>query len=896
MTVTMNTREHLASVANDVLPVFESIATKARSELARSMNHTSDTLACPTASAMSNLHRIGQTVQGSYAVLGYEPAIARVTVVNDKREQVIYYICRTIPMTGVPNLASYRAPVGRLASLDIGDELMLPNGRVLEVVDRTTLQPSQLASGWDSIDSVYESEIVGPLTVESLRALLESGDATPELVDLVGQLLSEETARANIVSGIRRKVITKMGLKDQPILDRFQDEVFRLPLATRLVLLGPPGTGKTTTLIRRLGQKLDIDYLDDDDRNLLKIIGSGNDTHHAKSWLMFTPNELLKQYLKEAFSREGVPASDQRIRTWSETRRELGRSVFGVLKTATGRGTYVLKDQLGCLLEGTQTEAIHWFEDFDKWQRHAFIIELEVAAKFLKDCRLKTALGIADAILPALEDVKKSGIGAMLSQLISELAAIQSFHGSLRAASDEKIKLALNQELQKNKAFLDELTQVLVALQQSQATDVDDLDEVDLDDDDAHVLVKTDRAAALNAYMQAVRSQAKAVATKRVIPKNSRNGKIIEWLGPRILSNQVLQDVGQSLQIQASARQFLNPVRRYVDGIHRRYRAFRKLRQSEGRWYTKEHFDGKEISPLELDIILLSILRAIGSLITRPNVLRDIENHEWASLKPMVGQFRNQILVDEATDFSPIQLACMGALSHPRLKSFFACGDFNQRLTTWGTRSAQELKWVFPDFEVKEVAVAYRQSRQLNELARAMIKAMGGSEQTSSLPAHVDSEGLAPTLLECASAADVIAWLADRIREIERFVGQLPSIAIFVSTENQVSYIAESLNEALAEHNIQVIACRAGQTVGHETNVRVFDIQHIKGLEFEAVFFVGIDKLASLEPELFDKYLYVGITRAATYLGITCEGVLPSSIEGLRNHFGKNWQTPGTEQ
>ena len=177
-----------------------------------------------------------------------------------------------------------------------------------------------------------------------------------------------------------------------------------------------------------------------------------------------------------------------------------------------------------------------------------------------------------------------------------------------------------------------------------------------------------------------------------------------------------------------------------------------------------------------------------------------------------------------------------------------------------------------------------------------MIKAMGGSEQTSSLPAHVDSEGLAPTLLECASAADVIAWLADRIREIERFVGQLPSIAIFVSTENQVSYIAESLNEALAEHNIQVIACRAGQTVGHETNVRVFDIQHIKGLEFEAVFFVGIDKLASLEPELFDKYLYVGITRAATYLGITCEGVLPSSIEGLRNHFGKNWQTPGTEQ
>lgn len=39
--------------------------------------------------------------------------------------------------------------------------------------------------------------------------------------------------------------------------------------------------------------------------------------------------------------------------------------------------------------------------------------------------------------------------------------------------------------------------------------------------------------------------------------------------------------------------------------------------------------------------------------------------------------------------------------------------------------------------------------------------------------------------------------------------------------------------------------------------MRVFDIQHIKGMEFEAVFFVSIDQLATLHPALFDKYLYV---------------------------------------
>ena len=71
--------------------------------------------------------------------------------------------------------------------------------------------------------------------------------------------------------------------------------------------------------------------------------------------------------------------------------------------------------------------------------------------------------------------------------------------------------------------------------------------------------------------------------------------------------------------------------------------------------------------------------------------------------------------------------------------------------------------------------------------------------------------------------------------------------------------------------------------------MRVFDIQHIKGLEFEAVFFIGIDQLAEQTPTLFDKYLYVGTTRTASYLGISCEGALPQAIDSLREHFTDHW-------
>lgn len=138
--------------------------------------------------------------------------------------------------------------------------------------------------------------------------------------------------------------------------------------------------------------------------------------------------------------------------------------------------------------------------------------------------------------------------------------------------------------------------------------------------------------------------------------------------------------------------------------------------------------------------------------------------------------------------------------------------------------------------------------------------------------------------------------LADRIREIERFVGQLPSTAIFVNSDDDVAPVAKALNVALAEHSIQVIACREGQAVGQESIVRMCDIQYIKGLEFEAVFFIGIDQLAAMHPALFDKYLYVGTTRAATYLGVTCDGALPSSLESLRAHFDQDSQANAINQ
>ena len=83
------------------------------------------------------------------------------------------------------------------------------------------------------------------------------------------------------------------------------------------------------------------------------------------------------------------------------------------------------------------------------------------------------------------------------------------------------------------------------------------------------------------------------------------------------------------------------------------------------------------------------------------------------------------------------------------------------------------------------------------------------------------------------------------------------------------------------EYSIDVEPCKLGKILGTGSNIRIFSIEFIKGLEFEGVFYIDIDRSYEEHPELIDKYLYVGLTRATTFLGLTYSDKLPDKFKFL---------------
>lgn len=190
-----------------------------------------------------------------------------------------------------------------------------------------------------------------------------------------------------------------------------------------------------------MGQKLDPHGLSDDEQSL--IDASPSPLPHGQSWIMFTPTDLLGQYLKEAFSRNNVPAPDLRIKTWIGHRKELARNHLSILRTANGGGPFILKDSAATITPDAVQSPIEWFEQFQTKQNSDFWSGLEGAAAISSSATDAEIAKLGDRLRAAVQSAQTTSAASGIYALVSLSEDVRRVLGRVRADVDGVLKTAL---------------------------------------------------------------------------------------------------------------------------------------------------------------------------------------------------------------------------------------------------------------------------------------------------------------------------------------------------------------------------------------------------------------------------------------------------------------------
>ena len=212
-------------------------------------------------------------------------------------------------------------------------------------------------------------------------------------------------------------------------------------------------------------------------------------------------------------------------------------------------------------------------------------------------------------------------------------------------------------------------------------------------------------------------------------------------------------------------------------------------------------------------------------------------------------------------------------------------GDLMQRVAPRGLQTWDQLEGIIPKVNVRELKTTYRQSSRLLEIARDLSRSATGEQPALESGYRSREDMPAPLLLQHEDDLERHGdWIVERILEIYAVDNSLPSIAVCVPSEGEIDQAFGLIAGRLNEHGIQAEKCPEGK-IGDGQRVRVFSVDYLKGLEFEGVFLLDIDRIEAERPDLVDKFLYVAITRAALFLGVTTRNRLPQCLLSVEEAF-----------
>lgn len=765
----------------------------------------------------------GAAILPTQLALQKEPFVAAVHARHEKDGEEILLICRHFtpnnlrPVTKNADFVSYLSPYGRIVATKPGEthrfEVALQGDRVLrhqsELIWKDEFQPKLLPEGPDAMNNRMEW-VGGSLAAASLRELIKGK--------------SQESAERT------RQV--KVELPAQAILDEVQDRIFRLPLNHRVLIFGSPGTGKTTVLLKRLSQKTKQEFLSEQEKALFR---SGDWTE--QDWLLFTPSDLLKGYLKEALAKELLPAGDDHLKVYWTFRKEVLREL-GVLKVGNQGVFRVLSAETQLLKRHTPAEYGSLTGAFGAYLNTR-----------IRDHFRERVQDFNNAVRSALAQLSNEGQDlvdkafAKLTELTDDAGALSTAQETARAARDA------------NKAVrgLLDLFRAAGALQED-----------------------ADSAGFVQIYLHHKRLadlQNQVTATIRNVADGPDFRRI------RGLTSSLVEEL-ERLHNSLSLRQI-------IELAPRSYARFRNEDNHRERYFSENAKTELGVSPgisePEQDVIFFHLLEWVREVMPElPKDRSGVPN----SICSVLDRMKTNVCIDEASDFSPLEIACMERFAHPRRGGVTLSGDLMQRVTKDGLKSWDELSELSPPFELCELTVSYRQSERLFRIAKDLYAHVNQVVPPFRSAYQRRDTDPPPLAFKSGKSKSAARWLADRVFEIFELCGStLPTIAMLTPTREDVKTLENELAPLLAESGIEVDAAADGNYLGDAARVRIFPVERIKGLEFEAVFYVGIDRMAAIHKDLIDKYFYVGLSRARSLLGVTFETRFPQRLECTRDHF-----------
>lgn len=679
-----------------------------------------------------------------------------------------------------------------------------------------------------------------------------------------------------------------------------------------VVIQGGPGTGKTTTMIHRLAYLTDIYAIDEDEKNKLnkykitsiqrKQLREAIKNH--RDWLFFSPSQLLKDYLADAMTKEGLTHVSEKVWNWMDFCRITLQEDYNLLETSYSKAPFKV-----CY----STETL-FYQGFDVVKEFTdfYLEQWRSVNNELPPINTEGTIHEWTAIAQNIKKRFDQATDFNLNHFVILFNSLESVYGNdCKKLLSERYVL-VNEVTEKICTLIDDNKKIEKELKELFDLTSDDIADDDNEDYDFNDFNDTENTGKTGFIRSAINKVIKPILGSK--PKGyEMAGAIQKWLKAycytiankdkklsveQTLISEILipiidnrfeaeiHKIGELMLFEQYA-QYTRGVRAIMlNGISARYKKFRAyLNKSKVEGCNLQllrdlmmNKQGRELHFQEQSLLLGFINTLVKQIRVTTN--NNINHIYWDAYnevsRPIIG-------IDEATDFSICEIYAMQSLLKIEFNSLTLCGDRMQRITDCGIKSWEELESVIPNPVPFEMVKSYRQSTKVLAVAKQLcIDTLG---ETPKYKAYMTSKKVpAPLFFVGEDELLKIGWISQRIEEVFRAYGDnLPSIAIFVTDKGYIPRFIERLQNTdfFKSKGIKVLDGTDKESVS-DKHICVYPIDVVKGMEFDVVFFHNIDKFDN--DDILKRYIYVGVSRAAFFLAVT----MVQEKKEISKYFVKN--------